>query len=220
MDGDRPEVRAREAEILREYGPFRASEHVHGVTCDGTCLWYAAGDRLQSVELEQGLPGAHLAVGATAGTAFDGKHLYQIAGDRIQKIDPKTGKVLETIPTPGPAGDSSGLTWAEGSLWVGQFRDRSIVQIDPATGRVLKRIRSTRFVTGVTFVDGELWHATWEDEAGGLSRVDPTTGEVLERLEMPKGTFVTGLESDGGDLLLCGGGRSGKIRVIRRPRRS
>jgi glutamine cyclotransferase len=219
MAKNQSEVRARSAEIVREYGPFGAGDHVHGVTYDGTRVWYAAGDRVQSVDPEQGVAGEHLAVPATAGTAFDGRHFYQIADDRIQKIDAQTGRVLTTIPTPSPAGQNSGLTWAEGTLWVGHFHDRSIVQIDPDTGSVLKRIRSTRFVTGVTFVDGELWHATWEDDVSDVRRVDATTGEVLERIEMPAGTWVTGLESDGRDLLFCGGGRSGKVRAIRRRRR-
>jgi glutamine cyclotransferase len=220
MAQHQPEVAESSAEIVRELGPFRAGEHVHGVTYDGKHVWYAAGDRLQSVDPERGVPGASIAVVATAGSAFDGRHFYQIAGDRIQKIDAKTGQVLTTIPTPSPAGQSSGLTWAEGTLWVGQYQDRSIVQIDPDTGSVLKRIQSARFVTGVTFVDGELWHGTWEDEVSDVRRVDATTGRVLERLEMPKGASVSGLESDGRDLLFCGGGRSGKIRAIRRPRRA
>src|SRR5229473_1056631 len=95
------------------------------------------------------------------GVTFDGQQLFQIAEDRIQKIDPKTGRVLATIPAPG-GGTDSGLAWAEGSLWVGQYRDRKIHQIDPLTGAILRTIESNRFVTGVTWVDGELWHGTWE----------------------------------------------------------
>ena len=121
-----------------------------------------------------------------AGTAFDGQHLFQIAEDRIQKIDPKTGQVLATIPAPGGGGDS-GLAWAEGTLWVGQYRGRKIHQIDPETGAILRTIESNRFVTGVTWVDGELWHGTWEGDESDLRRIDPQTGEVLERLEMPPG---------------------------------
>jgi len=216
MTEQRFEVLARPAEILREYD---IGGHVHGVTFDGTRIWYAAGERLQSIDVEQGRPGRSIAVPATAGTAFDGRHFYQIAGDRIQKIDAATGAVLTTIPTPGAAGTNSGLTWAEGTLWVGRYHDRSIVQIDPETGRVLKTIPSTRFVTGVTFVDGELWHGTWEEDASDLRRLDATTGQVLERLQMPAGTYVSGLESDGADRFFGGGGRSGKLRAIKRPRR-
>jgi glutamine cyclotransferase len=126
--------------------------------------------------------------------------------------------VVSTIPAPGNGGDS-GLAWAEGSLWVGEYRARKIHQIDPETGKVLRSIQSNRFVTGVTWVDGELWHGTWEDEGSDLRRIDPDTGETLERLDMPAGTGISGLESDGGDRFFCGGGKSGKIRVVRRPKR-
>jgi glutamine cyclotransferase len=158
-------------------------------------------------------------VAAHAGTAFDGKHLFQIAEDRIQRIDPATGRVLATIPAPGGGGDS-GLAWAEGTLWVGQHRGRRIHQVDPETGAILRTIDSNRVVTGVTWIDGELWHGTWEGAESDVRRVDPQTGEVLERLEMPPGAGVSGLESDGADRFFCGGGNSGRLRAIRRPRRS
>jgi streptogramin lyase len=152
-----------------------------------------------------------------AGTAFDGKHLYQIAEARIDKIDPATGDVLASIPAPGGGGDS-GMAWAEGCLWVGQYRERKIHQIDPATGRVIRSIESNRFVTGVTWVDGELWHGTWEGDSSELRRVDPADGTVLQRLAMPAGSGVSGLESDGAALFYCGGGDSGKVRAVRRPK--
>jgi glutamine cyclotransferase len=205
------------AEILREYGPFPGVDQVAGVTFDGRHVWFGAGDRLSAFDPASGEQVRAIDVAADAGTAFDGTHLYQIAGDRIQKIDPKTGRVLGTIPAPGGGGDS-GLAWAEGTLWVGQHRGRKVHQIDPQTGAVLRTLESNRMVTGVTWVDGELWHGTWEGEESDLRRVDPRSGEVLERLEMPHGMGVSGLESDGGDRFFCGGGRSGKVRAVRRPR--
>jgi glutamine cyclotransferase len=204
------------AEILREYGPFPGVDHVHGLTFDGRHIWFASGDKLNALDPASGTMVRSLDVPAHAGTAFDGRHLFQIAEDCIQKIDPKTGRVLATIPTPG--GGSSGLAWAEGSLWVGQHRDRKIHQLDPQTGAVLRTIESNRFVTGVTWVDGELWHGTWEGDESELRHIDPRTGEVLETVEMPPGVGLSGLESDGGDRFFCGGGRSGKVRVVRRPR--
>jgi glutamine cyclotransferase len=205
------------AEIIREYGPFPGVDHVHGVSFDGRHVWFAAGGQLIALDPASGKTVRAIDVAAHAGTAFDGRHLFQLADDRIQKIDPKTGRVLATIPVPGGAG--SGLTWAEGTLWVGQYRDRKIHQLDPETGRILRTIESDRFVAGVTWVDGELWHGTWEGDESELRRVDPRTGEVLERLEMPTGVGVSGLESDGGDRFFCGGGRSGKVRAVRRPKR-
>jgi glutamine cyclotransferase len=204
------------AEIVTEYGPFPGVEQVHGVTYDGERLWFAAGDRLNAVDPASGEMVHAIDVTAHAGTAFDGRHLFQLAEDRIQKIDPRTGRVLATIPAPGNGGDS-GLAWAEGTLWVGQYRERKIHQVDPETGAILRTLESSRFVTGVTWVDGELWHGTWEGDQSDLRRIDPRTGEVFETLEMPPGVGVSGLESDGGDRFFCGGGRSGKVRAVRRP---
>ena len=206
------------AEIIREYGPFPDVEHVAGVTFDGQHVWFASGDRLNALDPENGETVRSIEVAAHAGTAFDGKHLFQISEDRIQKIDPKTGRVLATIPAPGGGGDS-GLAWAEGTLWVGQHRGRKIHQIDPESGKILRTLESNRVVTGVTWTDGELWHGTWEGDESEVRRVDPRTGEVLESLAMPKGVGVSGLEADGADRFFCGGGGSGKVRAVRRPRR-
>ena len=206
------------ADMVGEYGPFPGVDNVHGVTYDGQQIWFAAGDKLHAIDPANGQTLRSIDVPAHAGTAFDGQHLFQIAEDRIQKIDPETNRVLATIPTPG-SGDNSGLAWAEGTLWVGQYRNRKIHQVDPETGAILRTIESNRFVTGVTWGNGELWHATWEGDESELRRIDPQTGEILESVELPSGVNVSGLESDGGDLFFCGGGPSGKVRTIRRPNR-
>jgi glutamine cyclotransferase len=205
------------AEIVREYGPFSNTPNVGGVTFDGTHVWFAAGDDLRAFDPATGRPVRAIEVASDAGTAFDGRYLFQLAEDRIQKIDPHTGQVVATIPAPGH-GHDSGLTWAEGTLWVGQYRNRKILQIDPDSGAVLRTIESNRFVTGVTWVDGELWHGTWEGDESDIRRIDPESGKVLARLTMPDGAGVSGLESDGADLFYAGGGRSGKVRAVRRPK--
>jgi len=205
------------AEIVRKNGPFDGADAVHGVTHDGRHLWVATGTRLLAVDPASGQVQRALAVACDAGTAFDGRHLWQITEARIDKIDPESGAVLASIPAPGQGRDS-GLAWAEGSLWVGQYRDRQVYRIDPETGAILGTMQSNRFVTGVTWVDGELWHGTWEGDESELRRVDPHSGTVQQRLRMPAGQGVSGLESDGGELLFCGGGPSGKVRAVRRPR--
>ena len=211
------EAPARAAEIVREYGPFAGADRIHGVTHDGRRVWAATGRQAGRVRSRERRARAHARRAGDAGTAFDGKYLYQIAEARIDKIDPATGDVVASIPAPGHGGDS-GLAWAEGSLWVGQYRDRKIHQVDPETGAILRTIESNRFVTGVTWVDGELWHGTWEGDESEIRRIDPQSGAVLERLEMPHGIGVSGLESDGADLFYCGGGASGKVRAVRRPK--
>ena len=206
------------AEILREYGPFEDVDKVAGVTHDGEHVWFAAGDRVVALDPGSGDLVRKLDVAGHAGTAFDGKHLFQIAENRIRKIDPATGRVLATIPAPGNGGDS-GLAWAEGSLWVGEYRARRIHRIDPETGEILRTIQSNRFVTGVTWIDGELWHGTWQDDQSEICRIDPATGKMLESLEMPRGLAVSGLEAVQ-DRFYCGGGDSGKVRAVRRPKRA
>jgi len=207
------------AQVLQEYGPFPGVSAVHGLTFDGQRVWFAVGERIQSLDPQDGRLERSIEVPAHAGTAFDGTHLYQIAESRIQKIDPASGEVLSSIPAPGNGGDS-GMAWAEGSLWVGEYRARKIHQVDPETGEVLRTIDSNRFVTGVTWVEGQLWHATWEPEAtySELRRIDPQSGAVLEQLDLPEGVHVSGLEADGGERFYCGGGTSGKVRAVRRPR--
>jgi glutamine cyclotransferase len=219
MNSRREQGKSRAAEIVREYGPFAGSERIHGVTHDGQRVWAATDHGLIAFDPANGETTRKLDCASNAGTAFDGKYLYQIAEARIDKIDPATGKVIASIPAPG-GGNDSGLAWAEGSLWVGQYRDRKIHQIDPATGTVRRTIESNRFVTGVTWVDGELWHGTWEGDESDIRRIDPKSGAVLERLEMPGGTAVSGLESDGKDLFYAGGGSSGKVRAVRRPKKA
>ena len=214
---DRSDAPVRAAEIVREYGPFVGSERIHGVTHDGQRVWAATDNGLVAFDPASGEITRKLDRASDAGTAFDGRYLYQIAEARIDKIDPATGEVVASIPAPGK-GNDSGLAWAEGSLWVGQHRDRKIHQIDPGTGAVIRTIESNRFVTGVTWVEGELWHGTWEGDESEIRRIDPQSGAVLEQLKMPAGVGVSGLESDGADLFYAGGGGSGKVRAVRRPK--
>lgn len=206
----------QKAVIVREYGPF-PNPRIHGVTHDGTHVWFAHGQKVAAVNPETGAIEKEVEVPAEAGTAFDGEHLYQIGQDKIRKVDPKTGRVIATLATPGMTNDSSGLAWDAGTLWVGQFKGRAIHQIDASTGKVLKTLRTDRFVTGVSFADGDLWHGTWEDETSELRRVDPATGRVLETLEMPPGG-VSGLEAKG-DLLFCGAIKAPVVRAVKRPAR-
>ncbi|MDT9600744.1 Vgb family protein [Sphingosinicella rhizophila] len=209
-------MKEQAAEIIREYGPFPGITDVAGVSHDGERVWFASGDRLNALDPGSGEIVGGIDVPAHAGTAYDGRYLFQIAEAVIRKVDPRTGAVIATIPAPGNGGDS-GMAWAEGSLWVGEYRARKIHQIDADTGAIIRTIDSDRFVTGVTWADGALWHATWQEDQSDVRRIDPATGEVLERLRMPPGAGVSGLESDDGDLFFCGGGGSGKVTAIRRP---
>ena len=209
-------MKRSKAEIVREYGPFPGVERVNGVTYDGEHVWFASGDKINALDPDSGQIDRAVKTASHAGTAFDGKHIWQIADDRILKIDPQDGRVMSTIPAPGAG--SSGMAWAEGMLWVGEYRARKIHQVDPETGKVLRSIQSDRFVTGITWMDGELWHATWEADEADLRHIDPASGDVLEKVDMPSGMGVSGMESNGKDTFFCGGASVAKVRAVRRPR--
>lgn len=209
--------KTEQAEVIREYGPYPGMNQIHGVTFDGTQVWFARGESIVALDPKSGAIVRELPVTAEAGTAFDGEYLWQLADDRIQKVDPRSGQVVATIPAPAQGRDS-GLTWAEGTLWVGEYRARKIHQIDAETGAILRTIESDRFVTGVSWTNGELWHATLESEQSEIRRINPKTGEVIECLELPAGVTVSGLEADGTGTFYCGGTSSGKVRAVRKVR--
>jgi glutamine cyclotransferase len=209
-------MKRSKAEIVCEYGPFPDVEKVNGVTYDGEKVWFASGDRINALDPESGKIERAIDVASHAGTAFDGKHFWQIADNRILKIDPKDGRVMSAIPAPGAG--ASGMAWAEGLLWVGEYRARQIHVVEPETGKVVRSIQSDRFVTGVTWMDGDLWHATWEADQSDIRHLDHKTGEVLEQLDMPPGVGISGMESDGKDTFFCGGAGNPRVRAVRRPK--
>lgn len=203
-----------EARIERVLRPEPAVQAVHGVTWDGRRVWAAVGDRVLGLDPVTGETGGVIAVPAMAGTAFDGERLYQLADGRIRIIDLVTGTVEREIPAP-PGGDCSGMAWSEGSLWIGQYDGREILQVSPADGKVLRRMSVGRMVTGVTWSDDHLWHGSWDGERGAIHRIDPATGALQETCRLPANVPVSGMEADGEGRIFCGAGALGVVHVVR-----
>lgn len=211
-----------DAVVLREYGPFGA--RVHGVTHDGKNVWLSTDDAIVGFDPASGDVVRRLPVVGSAGTAFDGENLYQIAAEEILVVRPSDGVVLRRMPAPEKA-SNSGLAYAGGFLWVGQYEEGRIVKIDAKTGEVVKTLRSDRWVTGVSFVEGEgtdaseagLWHATHtpDGDRAEIRRLG-ADGAVEETLVLPEGIHVSGLEADRRGRFFGGGGRSGMVRLIGR----
>jgi glutamine cyclotransferase len=214
-DAERIEVEP--AEVLREYGPYPNAPEINGVTFDGHWVWLAVGQSLIAIAPETGELQRSLAVPAQAGTAFDGRFLYQIAGDVIQKIDPQSGRVVSRLDA--PRANLSGMAWADGYLWIGEYESGQVHQVDPDTGEIVRTLQSNRHVTGVTWVQGELWHGTSVDDQSELRELDPRSGAIRRRVALPQGSLVSGLESNGADVFYCGGAGSGKLRAVRRSQR-
>jgi hypothetical protein len=205
-----------ETEVLHEWVPI-ANGKVHGVTFDGASIWFCADDKLVAIDPESGEIRRTLEVpSASAGTAFDGRHLYQLAKGEIKVIRPDDGRVVRTLPAPGK-GEDSGMAWADGYLYVGQFRSSKIHKVDATTGEVVKTLTSDRFVTGVSCVDGELWHGAAMGDAPSQLRHLASDGRVLEILDVDA-PMVSGIEHIGGGRFACGG-ESGRVRILRKSRK-
>ena len=142
------------AEIIREEdGSFPGTERVHGVTYDGRQVWFASGDKLNAFDPSSGKMRRSIHVAAHAGTASTDSTCFRSL--RIASIRSSPGLAWCSPRSQRPVvAATRGLAWAEGSLWVGQYRNRKIHQVDPETGAILRTIESNRFVTGVTWVDG------------------------------------------------------------------
>lgn len=202
-----------DVQIERELRPF-AEGDVHGVTFDGALVWFARNDELVALDPNSEQVVRRLPLpGADAGTAFDGEHLYQIAGFDILVVRPSDGRVLRTLRSPTKA-HPSGLAYADGHLFIGEYRELRIHKVDAETGELVKTLKSDRFVTGVTCVDGALWHGV---SGGGqppeLRRLaaDGTIEETL-RVDVE---HVSGVEATGDGAFWCGGER-GTLRRVRR----
>jgi outer membrane protein assembly factor BamB len=204
-----------DAEIVREYFPL-GEGHIHGVTYDGKLVWFARDDELVAFDPEsEKVVHRYPVPGASAGTAFDGKHLYQIAGDEIVVVDPADGTLVRRFPTPAK-GMNSGMAWADGYLWIGQFREARIQKVDATTGEIVKTLASDRFVTGVSCVDGALWHAASYDEEPSELRRLAADGTVEETLRFPV-EGIAGIEGKSDGEFWCGGSK-GALRLIRKKR--
>ncbi|MGZ3424778.1 MAG: glutamine cyclotransferase, partial [Polyangiales bacterium] len=172
------------AEIVREFQPIDEGR-IHGVTFDGKLVWFARDNELVAFDPDGAKVIHRFSIPeADAGTAFDGEHLYQLAHGQILVIRPSDGRVVRSFAAPGKGGDS-GMAWADGYLWIGQFRDSKIHKVDAKTGEVVKTLSSDRMVTGVSCVEGALWHgASYDGKPTELRRL-AADGSVQEILEVP-----------------------------------
>jgi hypothetical protein len=206
-------TRTGDAEIVRDLVPIDGGS-VNGVTFDGDLVWFATGNELVAFDPETEKVVRRLSVpSADAGTAFDGEHLYQLANEEILVVRPSDGRIVRTLPAPG-RGRNSGMAWADGYLWIGQFSEARIHKVDAKTGEVVKTLTSDRFVTGVSVVDGALWHgASGDGKPCELRRLAPD-GTVEESLAVPV-SKIAGVEGAGDGAFWCGG-EKGKLRLVRR----
>jgi outer membrane protein assembly factor BamB len=202
-----------EGEVVREYVPID-DQQIHGVTFDGKLVWFARDDELIAFDpATETIIHRYRIDSAHGGTAFDGTHVYQLAkGSQILVIDPKSGKIVRKLPAPGK-GQDSGMAWSDGYLWVGEYRGAKIHKIDAKTGEIVKTLTSDRFVTGVSCLDGALWHGAAGDGNTPELRRLASDGSVDESVTVQVG-MISGVERTADGTFWCGG-EKGKLRLVR-----
>jgi hypothetical protein len=200
------------ADIIQRATPI-AGRRIHGVTYDGKLVWYAADTEIVGYNPETDRVTTRLTVPATAGTAYDGRYFYQIAGAEILVVD-RESRIVRRLPAPNGT-DDSGMAYADGYLWVGQYKAAKIHQIDAQTGEIVKTLTSDRYVTGVSCVDGDVWHGV--DEEGGPSelRALAPDGSIREVIRFDSPVSIAGIESDGQGGFWCGADRDSLWHVRR-----
>jgi hypothetical protein len=103
----------------------------------------------------------------------------QLAGDSVAAIDPRTDTIVGEVPVGGkPAGPAFG----EGSVWVGNRDDNTLLRIDPSSLDVVRTIGLGVAPTDVEVGAGSVWVLSdW-----AVLRVDPATNDVVDTIRLPR----------------------------------
>jgi DNA-binding beta-propeller fold protein YncE len=134
----------------------------------------------------------------------------------LLRLDPLTGDRLADIPLPGGPND---IAFAGGRLWVVAHEVNptdtrgdeltALYTVDPATNRVDRRlvVQGTQMCCGGSLFadDHGIWLYT-PDMDNTLVRVDPATGQVVARLDVPDGVSDVVSGPDGALWAANGGG--------------
>lgn len=126
-------------------------------------------------------------VGDVGWFAVDGDTLWvtEFDGPGLSKVDISLGHEVERFDVAaGPEEQdvgSIGVAVGDGSVWVGRKDPASaILRLDPATGKVQRRISNVFGSAFLAYGDGVVWAAG----GGGVNRIDTATN-TLTRVEIP-----------------------------------
>jgi streptogramin lyase len=108
--------------------------------------------------------------------------------DSVQRIDPVTNKLIASAPLPAEA--CSGLEFAFGSVWVPVCtQPPSMVRVDVKTNQITATLNvgPAGPEGGIAASADSIWLVT--DKIGTLSRIDPATNSVQQKIQIPAGSF-------------------------------
>ncbi len=98
-----------------------------------------------------------------------------------------SGDVIKHFSTQGPC--PTGLTFANSTLWLADRKTDSLYQIDPGTGKLLKKFSSPGyFITDLAWDGKMLWAVDVDLEgmnSGSIYRICPETGTTVKMIYAP-----------------------------------
>jgi len=136
-------------------------------------------------------PSATLKVGSTADWVLvtdDAVWVATTKPNSVQRIDPATNEIVATVSLSGEA--CSGLTIGFGSLWVPLCgKNPSIVRVSADKNEISSTlpVGPAGPEGGIAASGDSIWIVT--DSKGTLTRIDPATSSVRQRIQIPPGSF-------------------------------
>lgn len=120
-------------------------------------------------------------VAAARNSPGDTPEPLPLAGDSVAIVDPGTNTIVGEIPVGGrPVGPAVG----EGSVWVGNRDDKTILRIDPSSREVVRTIGIGVVPTDIEVGVGGVWVLSdW-----ALLRIDSATNDVVATVGLPRRT--------------------------------
>jgi YVTN family beta-propeller protein len=122
--------------------------------------------------------------------------VHNSAQGTVVRIDPKTNKLVATIPVGQGLGD---VVLGPGAVWVATRDDKTVSRIDPATNRVVATIKLPAQAGFMAVSQGAVWVASKENDT--LWKIDPRTNQVVATILVPAGPAWMSFSA--GSLWIC-----------------
>ena len=134
------------------------------------------------------------------------------AGMPVRRLDPQTGEEEATVPLEDFVANTTEVAFGAGSVWIssadwepGPVEERqpwdAVFRVDPQTNRLADRI-PVDSPTGVAFGHGSVWAVS--SGYGTLSRINPTSGEVVAKIEVGRGAVDVAVAEESGAVWVAG----------------
>lgn len=181
-----------------------------GLLGDGDTLWVAdyAGSVVR-LDARTNAAVARISVGGNPESLALGFGLLWVSNQdgTLTAIDPGTNGVVGARVTGDP--DLDAVAAGADALWTTSFYGGTLLKVDPASRKVVQRIRLGGEGSGVLVRGGSVWASVYD--AGVVVRVDAASGRIVQRIRV--GTKPRELVFDGTNIWVVNQGSSSISRI-------